>query len=112
MPRISTTVHDAVALAATCRQLGLPPPLERAAHLDAEEVFGWVVRLPAVRFPVVCDTLTGLIAYHSFDNAHDRFAAILRFIHRYYDVRAKRRRAGNQTASRNARYLVPVREAV
>jgi hypothetical protein len=63
MPRIVTTVHDPVALAATCRRFGLSPPAEHSAQLDAE-VFGWVVRLPGLRFPLVCDTLTGLIAYH------------------------------------------------
>jgi hypothetical protein len=98
MPRIVSTVHDPIALARTCRQLGLPPPAERSAQLD-EAVFGWVVRLPGLRFPIVCDTLTGLIAYHPVDNAHDRFARIARFVLNYYDLRAQWRRDGEATAS-------------
>jgi len=46
MPRIVTTVHDPVALAATCERLALPPPVKATFKLGAKEVFGWVVRLP------------------------------------------------------------------
>jgi hypothetical protein len=91
MPRVVTSIHDPVALAATCARLGLPPPVERAIWLDAEEVFGWVVRLGGLRYPVVCDTLSGLIAYHPLDNAHHRYACLMRFVERYYDVWAKLR---------------------
>jgi hypothetical protein len=52
-------------------------------------VFGWVVRLPGLRHPVACDTLTGLVAYHPADNAHDRFAHLIQFVHRCYDVQAE-----------------------
>ncbi len=99
MPRIVTTAHDPFALAATCQRLGPPPPVERAVQLD-EEVFGWVVRLPGLRFPIVCDTLTGLIAYHPLDNARDRYARIMRFVERFYDLRAALRR-GKHSATRN-----------
>ena len=96
MPRVVTTVHDPLALAATCARLGLPPPVERALRLDAEEVFGWVVRLGALRHPVVCDTLTGLIAYHPQDNVHDRYAHLMRFVERYYDLRPRLRRGDDR----------------
>ncbi len=92
MPYIITSVHDPVALAATCRRLGLPRPERGSVHLDDREPFGWVVRLPGVRFPIVCDTLTGLVAYHPADNAFDRYARIVRYIFRYYDVAAQLRR--------------------
>jgi hypothetical protein len=91
---IVTTVHDPVALAVTCQRLGLPPPTEGTIQLDAEEVSGWIVRLPGVRHPIVCNILTGLVAYHSVDNAHDRIARIARFVLRYYDVRHQLSRAG------------------
>jgi hypothetical protein len=94
MPRIVTAVHDPAALAATCRKLGLPPPREGAVRLAGEEVFGRVVRLPGLHGPLVFDTLTGLVAYHPADNAHDRYARIMRLLRRYYDVRAARRRDG------------------
>lgn len=87
MPCIVTTVHDPIALAATCRRLGLDPPTEGTVHLDACERFGWCVRLPELYAPLVCDTLTGLIAYHRFDNAFAPYARIMHFLQRYYDVR-------------------------
>jgi hypothetical protein len=92
MPRVITTVHNPAALAATCRALGLDPPVERAVRLDADEVFGWVVPLRGLRFPIVCDTLTGLIAYHPLDNAFARYAHLMRFILRVYDFQARLRR--------------------
>lgn len=88
MPRIVTTVHDPVALAATCRRLGLPPPEEGRVRLDAEEVFGRVVRLTGLHGPLVFDTLIGLVAYHPRDNAFVPYARILKVVFRYYDVRA------------------------
>jgi hypothetical protein len=92
MPRVVTDVHDSLALAALCDLLDLPPPVERSLWLNGEEVFGWVVRLKGLRYPVVCDTLTGLIAYHPQDNAFDRYAHLMRLIERYYDLRPKLQR--------------------
>jgi hypothetical protein len=99
MPRVITTIHDPVALAAICARLGLPPPVERVIALDAEEVFGWVVRLSGLRHPVVCDTLSGLIAYHPLDNARGRYAHLMHFVERYYDLRPKLRHGDSRRAS-------------
>ena len=99
MPRIVTTVHDPAALAATCRRLGLHPPEEGRVRLDAEEVFGWVVRLTGLHGPLVFNTLTGLVAYHPRDNAFAPYARIMRCILRYYDICAALRR-GNTSAAR------------
>src|SRR3984885_15334741 len=96
MPYIVTTVHDPVALAATCRRLGLQTPKESCVHLDGIEAFGLVVCLPDVNAPIVVNTLTGLVAYHPRDNAFLPYARIMRFILRYYDIRAELRR--NATA--------------
>src|SRR5438034_382357 len=91
MPRIVSSIHDPRALTAACRQLGLAAPVEGAAQLGAETVRGWVIRLPGVRFPIVCDTLSGLVAYHPLDGLHDRYRHIMEFIERYYAVRAQQR---------------------
>jgi hypothetical protein len=99
VPRVVTTVHDPAALAVTCRRLGLAPPGEGTVRLGAEAVFGWVVRLPGLCHPVVCDTLTGLVAYHPADNAHDRYAHLIRFLFSCYDVRAELRRGGTAGAA-------------
>jgi hypothetical protein len=114
MPRIVTTVHDPIALAATCRRLGLGSPQEGCVQLDAEEVFGWVVRLDGLHGPLVFDTLTGLVAYHPRDNAFVPFRRIVRLVYRYYDIRAALRRgdvsAARRPDVRRRRRLVPARE--
>jgi len=111
MPCIITTVHDPLALAATCRRLNLPPPQEGCAHLDDREASGWIVRLAGVRYPIVCDTLTGLIAYHPADNAFGPYARIMRFVYRVYAVQAERRQASNQPARYRPRIPMPLRSA-
>ncbi len=106
MPRIVTTLHDPAALSTTCRRLDLSPPVERTITLGAEEVFGWVVRLVGVRYPVVCDTLTGLVAYHRLDGAHHRYAAVMRFLLRSYDIQAELRRSQANAPCQNGQRLV------
>jgi hypothetical protein len=92
MPRIVTSVHDPVALAATCRRLHLAMPRQGSVRHGEEEVFGWVVRLPGVRFPIVCDTVTGLVAYRPRDGAHEPYARVMRLILSFYDTQFHLRR--------------------
>jgi len=89
MPRFVTTIHDAIALAATCEGQNLAPPVEATVPLDGEETFGWVIHLPGLHFPVVFNTLTGLVTYHRLDGARLRFKQLKRFITRYQCVKAK-----------------------
>ena len=89
---IVTSIHDPTALAETCRQLGLPPPTRGRGHLGSREVCGWVVRLSGLR-PVICDTLSGLVLYQPLDNAHHRYAQLMSFVEKYYDIRARLRRS-------------------
>jgi hypothetical protein len=102
MPFIVTTVHDAAALAATCRWLGLDAPTEGSVQLNGRAASGWVVRLPGLHAPLVFDTLSGLVAYHVRDNAHGPYARIMRFIYRYYDVRAQLSRSPERAAFRRS----------
>jgi hypothetical protein len=94
MPVIVTTIHDPLALRATCTRLDLEPPTEGSVSLGNYELFGWVLYLAGLHAPLVCDTLTGLVAYHQRDNEFHRFRRIMRFVHRYYDIRAQMRRPG------------------
>jgi len=89
MPRIVTTIHDAIALAATCEGQSLAPPVEAAVQVDCKEVFGWVIHLPGLRFPVVFDTLTGLVTYHRPDGSRHRFKHLKRFLNSYQRVKVK-----------------------
>src|SRR5579871_613975 len=100
MPYIVTTVHDPAALAETCRRVGLPRPEEVSLHLDQLEASGWIVHLSGLHAPIVFDTLTGLVAYHPRDNAFVPFSRVMRFVLRYYDVRAKLRRPEQRTVVR------------
>ena len=100
MPRVVTDVHDPVALARVCELLDLPPPVDRSLTLAGEEVFGWVVRLKGLRYPVVCGTLTGLIAYQPADNAFERYAHLMDFIECYYAVRPNLRHSCRRHSAR------------
>jgi hypothetical protein len=92
MPYVVTTLHDPLAVAAACRAQGLAAPWEGAVRHAGLEAFGWVVRLPGLRWPVAFDALRGLVAYHPQDNAFIPYARLMRFIHRCYDCQARRRR--------------------
>jgi hypothetical protein len=103
MPRIVTSIHDPQVLFATCRQLGLALPREGAVQLGADTVRGWIVRLPGPRSPIVCDTLSGLVAYHPLDGLHERYQHIMHFIERYYAVRVQERRDHERRCARKGR---------
>jgi len=104
---VLTDVRDPAALAETCRRLGLPPPEPGSVRLGGREASGWVVRVRGLRRPVVCDTRTGVVAYDPADNAHDRYAHLMRFVERCYEVRARLRRADARRAGRK-----PAKEVV
>jgi hypothetical protein len=95
MPQIITTVHDPRALAATCRRLGLEQPTTGEIELDGLAAWGQIVRLPGLYAPIVCDTLSGLISYHPRDGAFLPYARIMRFVYRYYAIRAALLRDSN-----------------
>ncbi len=112
MPFIVTTVHDPVALAATCQRLNLSRPKQGSLHLDDLEASGWIVRVAGVRYPIVCNTLTGLIAYHPDDNVFSRYARLMRWVHRYYDVQAQLRQGKHRPAIHRTAGSIGHRRAV
>src|ERR1700685_3430590 len=97
MPRIITSLHDPIAITATCKRLPQSPPEEGILCLDDREAFGWIVHLPKPRFPITCNTLTAIIAYHLRDNRFGPNGHIIRFIYRCYGTQALRRRASAST---------------
>jgi hypothetical protein len=112
MPRIVTSIHDPAALARTCRALGLPPPAPGRVRHEGPWVCGWVVRLPGLRGPLVFDTLSGLVAYHPRDGAHDAYARIMHFIHGSYATAARRRWLDRRPVARQGPGRVPAQEGV
>jgi hypothetical protein len=87
MPFIITSIHDPIALATTCVRYHLPEPEQGQVQLDMGDVHGWVIALPGLNYPIVCNTLTGLVGYHPADNTFARYGRIMRFLYRCYAVR-------------------------
>jgi hypothetical protein len=52
--QIQTEIRDPAALAAACRRLELPQPVQRTVRLFSAEAPGLAVELPGWRYPVVC----------------------------------------------------------
>lgn len=67
---VATQIRDEVAAAAACARLRLPAPVAGEHQLFAQRVTGLGVRLPAWRYPVVCQLATGELHY---DNYHGRW---------------------------------------
>jgi hypothetical protein len=76
---IKTEVRDPQAVAAACRRLDLPEPVQGTAKLFSGEAAGLLVRLPDWLYPVVLDTSTGQVRFDNYggdwgDQKHlDRF---------------------------------------
>jgi hypothetical protein len=91
---VATSVRDPAALAAACRELRLrPPQRQENVRPGAEEASGWPVRLPGLRRLIVLDLLTDLVYYDAQDNAHERFACLMRFVRLVHVIQARLRHA-------------------
>ncbi len=64
---VKTEVRDHAAVAAACRRLALPGPVQGTAHLYSVHVGGLLVHLPDWLYPVVIDTATGSIRYDNYE---------------------------------------------
>jgi hypothetical protein len=64
---IETKVHDAVALAAACRRLGLAEPVHGNVRLFSGDATGLSVQLPGWQYPIVVDTADGSIRYDNYE---------------------------------------------
>jgi hypothetical protein len=63
---IETKVYDPAAVTAACARLKLPAPVQGTAELFSGEATGLLVELPGWNYPVVIDTLTGVVRYDNF----------------------------------------------
>jgi uncharacterized protein (TIGR02996 family) len=101
--------REAALLAAACRELRLSAPRRQEnVRLGTEEASGWSVRLPGLRRPVVFDLRSGLVCYHAQDNAHERFALLMRFVRLVHVVQGRLRYARDASG----RQAPPRKEAV
>ena len=80
---IDTQVCDPVAVAVACEVLQLPCPTVRTVRLFATEATGLAVELPGWRYPVVCQTDSGQLAYDNFGGRWGADAQLHRFLQRY-----------------------------
>jgi hypothetical protein len=86
---ISTQLRDPAAIAAACRRLGLPEPVQGRATLFAGEAEGLLVRLPGWVYPVVCDVTTGAARFDNYSGAWGDPAQLDRFVQAYAVEKAK-----------------------
>ena len=64
---IETRVHDAAALTAACRRLGLVEPVHGNVRLFSGYATGLSVKFPGWRYPIVVDTAEGSIKYDNYE---------------------------------------------
>lgn len=95
---IQTKVHDAAAVSAACRRLGLVEPVHGTAKLYSGEATGLIVQLPGWQYPAVVDTVSGTLRYDNFEGAWGAQAEIDRFIQMYTveNCRLEARKRGHQ----------------
>jgi hypothetical protein len=86
---IQTQVRDAVAVEAACRRLGLAKPEQGSARLYAGEETGLLVRLPGWRYPVVCKTAAGQLAFDNYSGRWGEQKELDRFLQAYAVERAR-----------------------
>ncbi len=65
---LQTKVHDPAAVAAACQRLNLAPPRQGTAELYSGEAEGLIVQLPGWQYPIIIDTLSGVVRYDNFNN--------------------------------------------
>ncbi len=86
---IKTEVRDAAAIAAACRRLGYGEPVHGKFKLFTAEATGHAVQLPGWRYPVVCDTSTGTVAFDSFEGAWGERRLLDQFLQAYAVEKSK-----------------------
>jgi hypothetical protein len=80
---IQTRVHDPAAIAAACRRLNLPEPVQGTARLYSGEATGLLLQLPGWQYPVVIDLLTGTLRYDNYSGRWGDQAQLNRFLQLY-----------------------------
>jgi Protein of unknown function (DUF1257) len=86
---IATEVRDPDAVAAACRRLGLPEPVQGTATLFEGRATGLIVRLPGWLYPVVCDTATGSLRYDNYNQQWGKQEQLDRLLQAYAVEKAR-----------------------
>ena len=80
---IETKFHDAAALTAACRRLGLAEPVHGNVRLFSGDAIGLSVQLPGWQFPAVIDLRSGIVRYDVYEGAWGNPAELGRFLQTY-----------------------------
>jgi hypothetical protein len=83
MFQIQTRIRDPVAMAAACRRLGLPEPVQGTAQFPSGEARGLLVHLTGWRFPLVIDTESGTVRFDVLQFERGEEAQLQRFLQAY-----------------------------
>jgi hypothetical protein len=87
--QIQTQVRDGAAVAAACRRLGLPAPVDRTVTLFSATATGLAVELPGWNYPVVCELPTGALKYDNYGGAWGHKRELDKFLQMYAVEKAK-----------------------
>jgi hypothetical protein len=87
--KIQTKVHDPKAVRQACQRLHLPAPKQGTVKLFSGKATGSVVQLPGWKYPIVADTLTGIIHYDNFEGAWGKQTELNRFLQAYAVEKAR-----------------------
>jgi hypothetical protein len=79
---VEARIHDAAAVVAACRRLSLPEPVQGIARLYSGEATGLIVQLPGWVYPLVIDTLTGIVVYDNYDGRWGKKEELDRLVQR------------------------------
>jgi hypothetical protein len=86
---IETKIHDPAAVHAACQRLGLKPAVHGTAELFSGQESGLIVELPGWQYPVVIDTLSGLVKYDNYGGEWGEQTRLDRFLQAYAVEKAK-----------------------
>ena len=87
--QILTEVRDPTAVAAACRRLGLPEPVQGTVQLFSGEATGTLVKLPGWLYAVACDTATGQLRYDNYGGSWGSQLHLDRFMQAYAVEKAR-----------------------
>ncbi len=99
---IEAEARDPAAVAAACRRLGLPGPVQGTATLFEGEASGLLVQLPGWLYPAVVEAATGKVRYDNYGGSWGDPAQLGRFLQAYALERAtiEARRKGHTVTER------------
>ena len=80
---IEAQVRDPEALRSSCRRLGLDAPVHQTIKLFSAEATGHCVQLPRWRYPVVCDTDSGIVHYDNYEGHWGEQTQLDKLVQRY-----------------------------